>query len=604
MTRANVSALTQPKPHWYPKEQLSPTQLSMFAQCRRKWTLAYLFGIKEGKRGKSKLLGSVIHACLEAYQRGGNVYDPDLRELERELAHLTDRERADLLAEGPRRAIVAVPFIPKPGEADLYPEQKYEGVCAVSDILEETAGDPLRFVLKLDLLAMFHATCPGDPGAWFLYDYKSTKGKRVTGKGFDPWFYVPTVEALQHDVQAIFYALEAMLRLGLDEIWCRWVYTNTDPKELPVSKCVDFHMTREHCQRQIEPWLVQACEMRRQVRESMDRNGPPEFESVPAPSALPPAPDSPCDAYGGCPYRAKALGPCDPGHGSIGLAVLRAKQPQPKEEKTVMSLEDRVHQAVQSGAASLPHNAPEGYTVDPAGDFPVYSGEPVGEPTGEAWIDEASGQPFINGKGERLDTAGNPMPRKVTPPAAVRPPVAVAPPVVAPPAARVGDSIAIPPPPPVAAPKVGKAPGTRRPRQKTGESAEDFAVRLAEYNGAKGVAPSDAAAEHIQACNDADQRETETAGAYAATREVAHEVDGEIDRLAPEQLSNMVTDTSAAALLKFFACSHLPDRLQAVVGPFGALAVDLVNLVPSSAERTMALRKLLEAKDCAVRAAL
>jgi hypothetical protein len=58
------------------------------------------------------------------------------------------------------------------------------------------------------------------------------------------------------------------------------------------------------------------------------------------------------------------------------------------------------------------------------------------------------------------------------------------------------------------------------------------------------------------------------------------------------------------ALLKFFAYSHLPGPLQVVSAPFSELAVHIVNSAPSGAETTTALRKLLEAKDCAVRAAL
>lgn len=57
-------------------------------------------------------------------------------------------------------------------------------------------------------------------------------------------------------------------------------------------------------------------------------------------------------------------------------------------------------------------------------------------------------------------------------------------------------------------------------------------------------------------------------------------------------------------LLKFFEYSHLPPRLQEVSKPIGDLAHQLVNSTPSSAEQTAGLRKLLEAKDCFVRAAL
>lgn len=57
-------------------------------------------------------------------------------------------------------------------------------------------------------------------------------------------------------------------------------------------------------------------------------------------------------------------------------------------------------------------------------------------------------------------------------------------------------------------------------------------------------------------------------------------------------------------LLQFFAYDHLPPHLQQVSRPFGELAVTLVDQLPSNPERTAALRKLLEAKDCAVRALL
>lgn len=58
------------------------------------------------------------------------------------------------------------------------------------------------------------------------------------------------------------------------------------------------------------------------------------------------------------------------------------------------------------------------------------------------------------------------------------------------------------------------------------------------------------------------------------------------------------------SLVRYFAWSHLPEALQAVSAPFGLLALQLVKMLPDSAELTAALRKLLEAKDCAVRAAL
>ena len=58
------------------------------------------------------------------------------------------------------------------------------------------------------------------------------------------------------------------------------------------------------------------------------------------------------------------------------------------------------------------------------------------------------------------------------------------------------------------------------------------------------------------------------------------------------------------SLLRYFTYAHLPGKLQKVSRLFGDLARELCETLLSGSEREMALRKLLEAKDCAVRAAL
>jgi hypothetical protein len=57
-------------------------------------------------------------------------------------------------------------------------------------------------------------------------------------------------------------------------------------------------------------------------------------------------------------------------------------------------------------------------------------------------------------------------------------------------------------------------------------------------------------------------------------------------------------------LLQFFTYSHLPAHLQAVSKPFAELALHIADTLPNNPEKTTALRKLLEAKDCAVRAVI
>lgn len=57
-------------------------------------------------------------------------------------------------------------------------------------------------------------------------------------------------------------------------------------------------------------------------------------------------------------------------------------------------------------------------------------------------------------------------------------------------------------------------------------------------------------------------------------------------------------------LLQFFGYAHLPEHLAKVSKPFHLLAHELAEQLPDNFQRDEALKKLLEAKDCAVRAAL
>ena len=57
-------------------------------------------------------------------------------------------------------------------------------------------------------------------------------------------------------------------------------------------------------------------------------------------------------------------------------------------------------------------------------------------------------------------------------------------------------------------------------------------------------------------------------------------------------------------ILQFFRYEHLHRPLREVSRPFCELAHEVVRSLPRNPERTVALRKLLEAKDAAVRAAI
>lgn len=56
--------------------------------------------------------------------------------------------------------------------------------------------------------------------------------------------------------------------------------------------------------------------------------------------------------------------------------------------------------------------------------------------------------------------------------------------------------------------------------------------------------------------------------------------------------------------IKYFAFEHLPAHLQEVSKPIGELAKLLEQSLPDGPEKSAGMRKLLEAKDCFVRAKL
>lgn len=68
---------------------------------------------------------------------------------------------------------------------------------------------------------------------------------------------------------------------------------------------------------------------------------------------------------------------------------------------------------------------------------------------------------------------------------------------------------------------------------------------------------------------------------------------------APEQYTD--EQIQLDPILRYFHYSHLPESLQKHSKPFCDLALHIVNNLPRNPERTVALRKLLEAKDAAVR---
>lgn len=74
------------------------------------------------------------------------------------------------------------------------------------------------------------------------------------------------------------------------------------------------------------------------------------------------------------------------------------------------------------------------------------------------------------------------------------------------------------------------------------------------------------------------------------------------DEIHPAPTEFSAEQLTTDAILRYFHYSHLPAVLQGASKPFCDLARHIVETIPRNAERTVALRKLLEAKDAGVRA--
>jgi hypothetical protein len=61
---------------------------------------------------------------------------------------------------------------------------------------------------------------------------------------------------------------------------------------------------------------------------------------------------------------------------------------------------------------------------------------------------------------------------------------------------------------------------------------------------------------------------------------------------------------ATVSIARYFAYSHLKTPLRGISAACATMALNLIGSLPDGPELTTGLRKLLEAKDCFVRAAL
>lgn len=87
-------------------------------------------------------------------------------------------------------------------------------------------------------------------------------------------------------------------------------------------------------------------------------------------------------------------------------------------------------------------------------------------------------------------------------------------------------------------------------------------------------------------------------------REIEATTEEELKTLVDE-LEALITKHPEEQIIKFFRFDHLKNMgLKFMSASYAEMAYGILGTIPRSAERTVALRKLLESKDAAVRACL
>ena len=164
--------------------RLSATQIDIFQLCPRKWDWQYVKKIPLPPN-RSQALGSRVHEILESYNRDGTV--PDRNET-------FQFETDDRIFFPGRVALLALPRLPKPGTG------KVEGEF----IIKAKAADYLGYI---DLETEDR-----------IIDFKTTS---------DPKRWAKTPETLQHDPQAIIYAMKKLLDSKVNRVILEWLYLKT-----------------------------------------------------------------------------------------------------------------------------------------------------------------------------------------------------------------------------------------------------------------------------------------------------------------------------------------------------------------------------------------
>lgn len=78
----------------------------------------------------------------------------------------------------------------------------------------------------------------------------------------------------------------------------------------------------------------------------------------------------------------------------------------------------------------------------------------------------------------------------------------------------------------------------------------------------------------------------------------------QFDAFYAERFHDEIAHEFLHPLMQYFSYQHLPPHLQEISRPLAELVAKMVRILPMNMETEAFIRKMLEAKDCAVRAKL
>lgn len=319
---------------------MSPTNVSTWDECKRKWGFRYIARIY-GPAGKGAELGTDAHDQLENYLRHAKPLD---------FTH-------------PSGAILQVGL-------HLFPEPKTRGMTAETEFRFTSPHTGFKYMGKRDVLLAPGIPQPQlgfDGSAAIVEDLKTTKSIAD---------YAKDSLVLRHDPQAVMYALDAMTLFHTNVADLAWIYVQTQGarRAHPVTLRMHDYEAREV----FEAIESEVRKMHVVLADAPERDGPRDVAVKFINDVLPPN-ESACRNFGGCPHQsicnrsqAKKV------HARMGLlskpaastsvaatapATTATTAPSSPPAPNVMGCSDRdVPAATQIPAALL---------ADPKGDEPV-----------------------------------------------------------------------------------------------------------------------------------------------------------------------------------------------------------------------------------------